>query len=462
MKVFALIAAVCVVGSLAGPVSDCGSGLLKGKMAGFAGNHQSYMQLSTDFVMPDLDKFSACWWVQTFRTTGSTADITYFTYTTDDEYKGSIFAKDIRSFKIYVNRLRAYGGSDFDIRYGLWHHMCFTWSNVAGDYVMYKDGRPLKNGSGFKKSEVILGGGVLFVGQYLAKTGGKFWDERYSYEGNMASLNFWNDVLPAADIEAIALSRGSTKECGSLIPWTMFAESDLIGVETCPTALTGKPRVMNCDDGEFGGKVLQMGEGVGSYGYVQSFQAVPDLKAFTMCAWGKTKDTLETIDMFSYRVKDQKQGSFCVMNPTNLQLYVNAEPGTPSGGAINNDMWYHVCATWDSATGAHQYFANGNLMTTGEGLVQGQTVMGGGVMILGVPQKKMGADFDWKNRFSVELTDFNVWSDVKSADDISNMLCSPCHGGCGNVISWHYFTSNDISPDVLVKDADEVPYEKKM
>ncbi|XP_070551129.1 sushi, von Willebrand factor type A, EGF and pentraxin domain-containing protein 1-like [Ptychodera flava] len=457
MKILGFIASILLVGTCVSalPSGDCSSGELKGKMAEFAGDQDSYMML-TDVKVPDLAKVSSCWWVLSFTTEGSTADITYFTYTTGDEYKGSIFAKDVRSFKVYFNRLRAYGGSDFDIRYGVWHHLCIDWASASGDYHFYLDGKMMKAGSGFKQGEVIQGGGVIYVGQYLAKATGEFWDPRYSYKGYMAGFNMWDDIITQEEVKALAAGRCSTKSCGNLLAWTDFGEDDMIGVETCDTPLKCEPRVTKCEGGELAGKVLQMDNSVGPHGYVQSFQDVPDLKALTVCAWGKTMDTSSTIDLFSYRLKDAKVGSFSVSNPTNLQLFVNAEAGSPSGAAINDGKWYHVCATWSSDVGAHQYFGNGHLAASGSGLMAGQTIQGGGAVLLGVKQRKMGVDLDWKNRFNHEITEFNVWGSVLSDDQISK-LCAPMNGQCGDVISWHYFKLTDLSRDVAVKDSD-VPY----
>ncbi|XP_070551128.1 uncharacterized protein [Ptychodera flava] len=426
-------------------------------MAEFAGNDGSYIKVSA--TIPDLTKTSACWWAKTPETTSNSEEITYFSYTTDKPREGSFSANDITNFEMYVNGQRAYGGADFDIRYGIWHQLCVAWVSEGGNYCMYKDGHMLKEGKNFRKGETIKGGGVLHLAQYL-KSASSALNSEYSFRGQMAGFDMFDYVVDLADIQAAAFSRSSVTGCGNVVAWSQIAESDLVGVETCDTVLTGAPRPDNCEGGEFAGKVLQIDSTVGPNGYAMSHGDLPEMKAFTLCAWGKTTEPNVRADMFSYRVQNNAIGSFVIRNPSNVRLFVNTKGAPESEAAINDGMWHHVCVTWASEGGKVEYYGDSALAKAAEGVSTGETIAGGGVVIIGVPQNRIGAKFDFKKRFNHELADFNIWSTVKSQAEIAMMMCGSCNGGCGDVVSWHKFTSNEISTDVAVKDSD-VPYKKK-
>ena len=94
--------------------------------------------------------------------------------------------------------------------------------------------------------------------------------------------------------------------------------------------------------------------------------------------------------------------------------------------------------TWKNSDGAWQFYKDGDLGTHGTGLSIGQTIQGGGSLVLGQEQDLVGGGFQSFQSFQGSLTNVNVWSYVLSASAIKSMSMS-CLSGVGNVYTWSDF-----------------------
>lgn len=86
---------------------------------------------------------------------------------------------------------------------GQWHQICATWENVNGEWKLYKDGKMVKTGTGFKKGYVIEAEGSLVLGQEQDIPGGKF-QEIQSFQGSLTNVNVWSHVLPESTIKELS------------------------------------------------------------------------------------------------------------------------------------------------------------------------------------------------------------------------------------------------------------------
>ena len=82
---------------------------------------------------------------------------------------------------------------------GLWHAICFTWSNVDGNLTVYKDNVMTDQTSGVRTGQSITGGGKWVLGQDQDTVGGGFEIED-SFHGELVEVNVWGRVLSRQEI----------------------------------------------------------------------------------------------------------------------------------------------------------------------------------------------------------------------------------------------------------------------
>ncbi|XP_078000497.1 neuronal pentraxin-2-like [Glandiceps talaboti] len=228
----------------------------------------------------------------------------------------------------------------------------------------------------------------------------------------------WNSVVGADDVQAMAASACSVENCGNILAWTSFTTDNVKG-DVAETTLQCKSRIEDCKTGEFDGKALDM-ESTDGLQYAQSFQLIPDLREFTMCSWVRSTDTSASKYLVSYRSSNINTGSFYVKNPNSVQMAVNNQAGVASGIAVNYGIWHHLCMTWDSDdTGRYHYYKDGNMRYTYYNLRSGQTILGGGTLIIGQWQASVGGGLNKVYAFNHEVTEFNIWSELLDDDRIS-------------------------------------------
>ena len=68
-------------------------------------------------------------------------------------------------------------------------------------------------------------------------------------------------------------------------------------------------------------------------------------------------------------------------------------------------------------------------------------IRGGGALVLGQDQDKVGGSFKWRQSFRGEMTGVNIWDHVIGEQGIKNMSKS-CLKGEGNVFQWHDFRTH--------------------
>ncbi|KAJ7372023.1 Neuronal pentraxin-1 [Desmophyllum pertusum] len=119
-----------------------------------------------------------------------------------------------------------------DVGFGVqdddWHHYCFTWSDVNGDYVFYIDGVSVSSGAGFVRDGHISYGGTTVIGQDQDSVGGDFVAAQ-AFVGDLTQVNVWNKVLPESDIQAQA-STCHISEGTQVIKWSQFKDKVQGGV----------------------------------------------------------------------------------------------------------------------------------------------------------------------------------------------------------------------------------------
>ena len=95
--------------------------------------------------------------------------------------------------------------------------MCTTWSNNAGQAIVYKDGNVAARKINFKTGHVIRGGGTLIIGQEQDSVGGSF-ELSQCYIGDLTGLNIWNRVLGPNEISTMSRHCGAGE--GNVLSWS--------------------------------------------------------------------------------------------------------------------------------------------------------------------------------------------------------------------------------------------------
>lgn len=110
-------------------------------------------------------------------------------------------------------------------------------------------------------------------------------------------------------------------------------------------------------------------------------------------------------------------------------------------GALDDNRWHHVLATWKGVTGQAQVFIDGVLKITKRGGIHaGGTIQGGGKMVLGLDQDTVGGGFDVQQSFVGELTHVYLWNTELTPDVIFGMarICREFPHP-GHVVGWADF-----------------------
>uniref|UniRef100_A0A8C6Y032 Adhesion G protein-coupled receptor D2 n=1 Tax=Naja naja TaxID=35670 RepID=A0A8C6Y032_NAJNA len=106
-----------------------------------------------------------------------------------------------------------------------WHHVCVTWKQPNGTWVLYADGKQKASASGLAASRAIDGHGMFIIGQDQDSLGGAF-KEKESFSGNLTDLQVWGRFLSQEQVEKVR-SCVSIRE-GLIFDW----RHDILEVET--------------------------------------------------------------------------------------------------------------------------------------------------------------------------------------------------------------------------------------
>ncbi|XP_049416446.1 pentraxin fusion protein-like [Epinephelus fuscoguttatus] len=172
-----------------------------------------------------------------------------------------------------------------------------------------------------------------------------------------------------------------------------------------------------------------------SNSYVEMVPLKPlNLRAFTLCMRVATELSGEReVILFAYRTGDYDELNVWRELDGRLSFYLSGEGvlfQVPQLGALQT----HLCATWDSSSGAATLFMDGRKSLT-KIYKKGHTIRPGGKVIIGQDPDNYLGDFDIKQSFVGEISDVNMWDSVLSESTIKDMY-SGKRVPRGNVFDW--------------------------
>ncbi|XP_077998229.1 neuronal pentraxin-1-like [Glandiceps talaboti] len=172
--------------------------------------------------------------------------------------------------------------------------------------------------------------------------------------------------------------------------------------------------------------------------------SMPNLTAMTMCSWVKVGDGSGRYDTLVsyYTVSDNDELVLYVLN--SLQLYViNTVIYTSLN--VADGSWHSLCVTWDSINGDWAVYDNGTMRNSDTGFQSGQTITGGGTLILGQGQDSLRGGYDPSRALIGTIAYLQIWSRALSADEIAAIDCC----SHGDVYTWNV-NDLDIKGDARI------------
>ncbi|KAJ7989727.1 hypothetical protein DPEC_G00307530 [Dallia pectoralis] len=172
-----------------------------------------------------------------------------------------------------------------------------------------------------------------------------------------------------------------------------------------------------------------------NYLYGRIKKSLPEMYAFTVCMWLKSRALPGIGTPFSYAVPGQANEIVLIEWGNNpIELLVN-DKVAQLPLSVSDGRWHHICVTWTTRDGSWEAYQDGERLGTGENLAPWHPIKPGGVIILGQEQDIVGGRFDATQAFVGELSHFNMWDRVLRPVDIVGMAnCSSYMPG--NVVPW--------------------------
>ncbi|XP_066489311.1 neuronal pentraxin receptor [Tiliqua scincoides] len=172
-----------------------------------------------------------------------------------------------------------------------------------------------------------------------------------------------------------------------------------------------------------------------NYMYARMKKSLPELYAFTICMWLKSKGPAGVGTPFSYSVPGQANELVLLEWGTNpMELIIN-DKVAQLPMSLKPGKWHHVCVTWITRDGIWAAYQDGEERGASDNLASWHPVKPHGVIILGQEQDTLGGRFDATQAFVGEISQFNVWDHVLTPAEIMGLANCTSHLH-GNIIQW--------------------------
>ncbi|XP_077998209.1 neuronal pentraxin-2-like [Glandiceps talaboti] len=161
--------------------------------------------------------------------------------------------------------------------------------------------------------------------------------------------------------------------------------------------------------------------------------SMPDLTAMTMCTWVKVGDGSGGSDtLVSYNVPDKGDDCIVLYTMNSFILYIqHGYKYTTLNFA--DGSWHSLCVSWESVNGDWAVYDNGTYRAGGTGLSSGETLAGGGTLVLGQEQDWIRGGYQTNQALIGTIAYLQIWSRALSANEIAAIDCSTT----GDVYTWN-------------------------
>ena len=104
---------------------------------------------------------------------------------------------------------------------------------------------------------------------------------------------------------------------------------------------------------------------------------------------------------------------------------------------INDDLWHHMCVSWENVQGRWDVIVDGALRAYGSEWRKSLSVKPG-KLVVGQNQEDYGGGFLISESFTGKIASFNMWN-TKITNSVLKEKSWSCNQGLGNVIDWRMF-----------------------
>ncbi|XP_013399870.1 uncharacterized protein LOC106166018 [Lingula anatina] len=141
---------------------------------------------------------------------------------------------------------------------------------------------------------------------------------------------------------------------------------------------------------------------------------LPDLNEVTVCYWQKMSSYAQTaMATFSYASSAVFNAfTIWIQSSGTILLSVLNTDSEVNWNSLTDNMWHQVCGMWRSSDGYWAVYVDSREAGSGTGLQTGQTIAGGGMIILGQDQDSLGGGFAATQSFTGYMTRINIWDVV--------------------------------------------------
>ncbi|XP_030290070.1 adhesion G-protein coupled receptor D2 isoform X3 [Sparus aurata] len=168
----------------------------------------------------------------------------------------------------------------------------------------------------------------------------------------------------------------------------------------------------------------------------------PSMGSVTVCTLLRFDPNFFGIStIFSYSIKSyinefQLRANLIQGELVQLALLVHGIHGPYQKSFGRNDSWHSVCVSWSQNGGRWALFADGRVVSRGDGLNTSDNIGSDGLFIIGQEQDTFGGSFKKDESFSGSITELHIWDRVLNDSEIETMekSCTPISSGL--VFKW--------------------------
>ncbi|XP_036971348.1 adhesion G-protein coupled receptor D2 isoform X2 [Acanthopagrus latus] len=168
----------------------------------------------------------------------------------------------------------------------------------------------------------------------------------------------------------------------------------------------------------------------------------PSMGSVTVCTLLRFDPNFFGIStIFSYSIQSyinefQLRANLIQGELVQLALLVHGIHGPYQKSFGRNDSWHSVCVSWSQNGGRWALFADGLVVSRGDGLNTSDSIGSDGLFIIGQEQDTFGGSFKKDESFSGSITELHIWDRVLNDSEIETMekSCTPISSGL--VFKW--------------------------
>ncbi|DBA68967.1 TPA: hypothetical protein ACH3X2_013140 [Trebouxia sp. C0005] len=396
--------------------------------------------------------------------------------------------------RVNEGQLNHWMNFDVDWKDNKWHHVAVTWSCNTGKTEVFFDGifhvptwrtsegqwqsKAAKDGGvdpHMAPQTLRLGNGSLVLGQNQDCYGGCF-DPQTSFDGDLADVRMWDQVLPQERIVADMFTASLSNSSGLVVRYDfsaanikqgtpgangiarsivvdsargspdkalyLWSDAPRFEVSTAPLA-DREGQAVQLPDTFYGDHALFLSDQ--QVLLVTNFHDFP-ATAVTVEFWMWSVDNCNQGVPFSYAAGAYSQGdnAFLIYNYNNWEIDIMEDQGSHgdrnAGFGSTDGQWHHIAVTWESSTGIATLYLDGRKAWSTV-RAQGMRIPSGGTLVVGREQDCMGGCFDSaqgaagdvQQRYQLEygaqdftgvIDELRIWKTVRSQGQIQQGMAS--------------------------------------